>query len=97
MKYVSKKNEIVGTKQRISTIAPEIIDDLQVGDPILLDDGLFELKVVERGEDEVRCEVIIGGLLKSSKGMNLPRTSLFSSKCYRKRLARSRLGTGPLH
>ncbi|MFT5728023.1 MAG: pyruvate kinase [Desulforhopalus sp.] len=71
-----QKDEIVGTKQRISTIAPEIIDDLEIGDPILLDDGLFELKVVERGEDEVRCEVIIGGILKSSKGMNLPRTSL---------------------
>ena len=75
-KICIQKDEIVGTKHRISTIVPEIIDDLEVGDPILLDDGLFELKVVEKGADEVRCEVIVGGILKSSKGMNLPRTSL---------------------
>lgn len=71
-----QKKEIIGTKDRISTIVPEIIDDLQLGDPILLDDGLLELKVIERNADNVLCEVVIGGTLKSSKGMNLPRTSL---------------------
>lgn len=73
---VVQRSEIVGTSERISTIAPEILDDLKVGDPILLDDGLLELKVIEVNGDEALCEVVVGGTLKSSKGMNLPATSL---------------------
>lgn len=71
-----QKEEVLGTAERISTIAPEIIGDLRVGDPILLDDGLFELKVISTEENRVTCEIIVGGTLKSSKGMNLPSTPL---------------------
>lgn len=71
-----QKEEIEGNPSAFSTIAPEILDDLRIGDPILLDDGLLELKVVRKDEFEVVCEVVIGGTLKSSKGMNLPATPL---------------------
>ncbi len=67
---------VEGTAECISTITPEVLADLREGDPILLDDGLLELKVVSEGADEVVCEIIVGGLLKSSKGINLPQTSL---------------------
>ncbi len=67
---------VEGTNECISTITPEVIPDLKRGDPILLDDGLLELKVVKEGREEVVCEVIVGGLLKSSKGINLPQTHL---------------------
>ena len=67
---------IEGTPKRISTITPAILADLRAGDPVLLDDGLLELRVVGEGADEVRCEVVVGGALKSSKGINLPRTEL---------------------
>jgi pyruvate kinase len=46
------------------------------GDPILIDDGLLELEVVSASRTEIRCRVISGGILKSKKGMNLPRTLL---------------------
>ena len=46
------------------------------GDRILVDDGLLELKVLSVGETEVRCRVLVGGVLKSNKGVNLPRPSL---------------------
>lgn len=67
---------IEGTAARFSTIAPEILADLKEGDQILLDDGLFELKVTKEGADEVHCKIIVGGTLKSSKGINLPMTKL---------------------
>ncbi len=67
---------ITGTRERISTIVPEILADLKTGDPILLDDGLLELRVLKEGSTEVQCEVVIGGALKSNKGMNLPSTAL---------------------
>ncbi len=65
-----------GTVDRISTITPDILADLKVGEPVLLDDGLLELRVLKEGADEVHCEVIVGGTLKSSKGINLPQTAL---------------------
>jgi len=43
------------------------------GDRILMDDGLLEVVVLESSETDIRCKVITGGLLKSNKGMNLPR------------------------
>ena len=67
---------VEGNVDRISTITPGILGDLRVGDPVLLDDGLLELRVVKEGRDEVHCEVIVGGTLKSSKGINLPSTAL---------------------
>lgn len=65
---------VEGNSERFSTIVPEIIPDLRLGEPVLLDDGLIELKVVTEGEREAECVVIVGGVLKSNKGMNLPVT-----------------------
>ncbi len=69
-------DNILGTEERFSTIVPEIIGDLKKGDPILLDDGLLELRVVRPGEEEVLCEIVTSGRLYSHKGMNLPETRL---------------------
>lgn len=49
--------------------------DVEPGDRILIDDGLLELEVLSTGETDIACRVITGGLLKSNKGMNLPRAS----------------------
>ena len=75
-RIVIQADPIEGNSERFSTIAPEIIADLRAGDPILLDDGLLELIVLEEGTDEVSCQVVVGGTLKSSKGINLPATPL---------------------
>lgn len=68
--------QVMGNKQRFSTIAPEVLPDLRIGEQVLLDDGLIELKVVKEGDSEVKCLVVVGGVLKSNKGMNLPATKL---------------------
>lgn len=48
-------------------------DDVQPGHRILLDDGLMELRVDKiDGERVVHTEVVVGGTLKTRKGMNLP-------------------------
>ncbi len=46
--------------------------DVEPGDPILLDDGLLEFEVLEVDVEQVRCRVIVGGVLKDRKGINLP-------------------------
>ncbi|MBN1139277.1 MAG: pyruvate kinase [Anaerolineae bacterium] len=47
---------------------------VQIGDRILLDDGLIELSVLLITGQQILCEVVVGGVLKTNKGMNLPRT-----------------------
>lgn len=42
------------------------------GDQILIDDGLIELRALSTTEQEVHCQVVVGGTIKSNKGMNLP-------------------------
>ena len=43
------------------------------GDVVLLDDGRISLVVQDASSKErIKCEVVIGGVLKSNKGLNLP-------------------------
>ncbi len=55
---------------------PELPRFIQVGGIILLDDGNLELKATKIDTHTVETEVIVGGVLKSHKGMNLPGTSI---------------------
>lgn len=50
--------------------------DVKLGERILIDDGLIELKVGEVSGQDITCDVIIGGLLINHKGLNLPGTGL---------------------
>ncbi len=68
--------DVVGTPGLISTNYNRLAEDVRVGDPILLDDGLIRLEVESTGGGEVRCLVRVGGMLKDHKGMNLPGTPL---------------------
>lgn len=60
------------TSGRISVDYPALPTDVKPGDQILIDDGRMELQVKSVGEIEVETEVIVGGLLGSRKGINLP-------------------------
>ena len=54
-------------------VSPAVLGSvLQVGNEVLIDDGHIKLRVdaVERGR--ARCTVIVGGLISSHKGVNLP-------------------------
>lgn len=53
-----------------------LLEDIQEGEEILLDDGLLHLKVIEKHPDCLLAEVIEGGLLRSRKGVNFPSTRI---------------------
>jgi len=53
------------------TYAP-LAHEISVGDTVLMDDGLLELRCVSVEGDRTHLEVVRGGLLKSRKGINLP-------------------------
>jgi pyruvate kinase len=64
--------DIVGAAEVIPTTYRPLPQDVKVGDRILLDDGLLELRVLGMNETDVQCQVVHGGLLKEHKGINLP-------------------------
>lgn len=68
----------VGNAQRIYVSYPNLHDDVEVGQTILVDDGKIELKVIaiDHAKKEVRLECPNGGTLKSKKGINLPNTKI---------------------
>jgi pyruvate kinase len=66
-----------GTSGVVYTSYLQFARDVKAGEPVLMDDGKLELRVLETdGEGEVRCEVVHGGVLKPRKGINLPSTAI---------------------
>ena len=67
-------NEVEGTPGKFSITYENLINDVNVGSYILLDDGLVELQVKEIDKDkgEVKCDILNTGELKNKKGVNLP-------------------------
>ncbi|MCH8325452.1 MAG: pyruvate kinase [Bacteroidetes bacterium] len=64
--------DIKGTSEKISTSYKPLVNDAQIGDTILIDDGLLRLKVTQKNEDSLTCIIENGGILKPKKGINLP-------------------------
>jgi pyruvate kinase len=64
--------EVEGTSELVPIDYPHLADDSQVGNQILIDDGLLELRIVKKGSDGIVAKVVVGGVLKSRKGVNLP-------------------------
>ena len=63
---------VVGDRGKIPVQFHGLEGFVGTGDRILIDDGSLEILVLESSEEDIRCKVITGGLLRSRKGMNLP-------------------------
>src|SRR5690625_2590493 len=64
--------DVEGTSEIIPIDYDNLPKDAKVGDRILVDDGLLELKVTELRSEDVIATVVVGGEIKSRKGVNLP-------------------------
>ncbi len=78
--------EEVGEGELPTTYAA-LAQDVQPGDPVLLDDGLLELECVETRENRARFRVVRGGILRGNKGINIPTGALSASSLTPKDLA----------
>lgn len=61
-----------GTKDQITLNYANVLKDLHVGSPILLDDGFYKLIVTSIENDGVTCEIQNSGTIKSRRGVCLP-------------------------
>ncbi len=70
-------HECIGDDSKIYITYETFPQDVRANEIILLDDGKIQMRVIETNKkDTVLCEVVHGGILTSSKGVNLPNTKV---------------------
>ena len=72
--------DVVGDEIHVGVNYSGLVDDLEIGDRILVNNGLVICEVREITKTDVICEVIIGGELSDRKSMSFPNKVL--SKVY---------------
>lgn len=65
-------DDIVGCEQKVSITYSGLVDDVDKGKIILIDDGLIGLEVVSKTDRDIVCTVVNGGELGERKGVNVP-------------------------
>ncbi|GLT60943.1 hypothetical protein SLA2020_336820 [Shorea laevis] len=61
----------VGTADCVSVSYDDFVNDVEVGDMLLVDGGMMSLMVKSKTDDSVKCEVVDGGELKSRRHLNV--------------------------
>ena len=70
------RESVIGNKDRISFNYPQVIDNLEVGTTILLNDGFVRLEVISVEDDGVTCKILDSATLTSRRGTNIPGVDL---------------------
>lgn len=65
-------DDVEGNQERVSVSYKELIKELNVGDQILVNNGLLIFEVKELKEKDAICQVIVGGEMSDRKSMNFP-------------------------
>ena len=65
-------DEVEGDEQRVSVTYKNLPQDVKVGGPILIDDGLIGMTVEKIEGSNIICRVNNGGVVSNNKGVNIP-------------------------
>jgi pyruvate kinase len=65
-------DDVVGDAHRVSVTFARLPQVVKPGDTLYLNDGLIQVEVEQVQGSDVRCRVVVGGELRSRKGLNLP-------------------------
>ena len=65
-------NEGIGNRQRAFVNFPRLSAVVKQGDILFLNDGMIQLQVVKIEGQDIHCRLLVGGELRSHKGLNLP-------------------------
>ena len=74
--FVLTTRSVSGTTHQVTVPLPNLPKDVRPGNTVLLDDGKIELRVERTNESDIVTRVVVGGLLHSGKGLNVPRVTL---------------------
>ncbi len=75
-KFTLTNRDVPGDAKEVGLTYPDLPHNVRNGDIILLADGIMKLKVDSASNTDVVCKVIVGGVLSSNKGINLPARSI---------------------
>jgi pyruvate kinase len=72
--FILTSRDIPGTQTESSVTYGPLVEEVPEGATILLDDGKVEMKVLRKDMEQrnLHCEVVVGGPLSNSKGVNFP-------------------------
>lgn len=65
-----------GASNELTSNYSKLIDEIAVGDRVMLSDGTISMQVVDKSRDRIRCSVTVRGTIRSRQGINLPGVSL---------------------
>ncbi|WP_455206101.1 pyruvate kinase [Kaarinaea lacus] len=65
-------DDIIGDKHRLSVSFDRLPQVVKPGDQLFVNDGFIHLKVKAVENQNIRCRILVGGELRSRKGLNLP-------------------------
>ena len=68
--------EILGDTDKCSVTYKDLYKDVKIGGTILVDDGLLNFRVDDIKGTNIICTVIVGGMIKNHKGVNVPNISI---------------------
>lgn len=75
-KFTITMDDVVGDETKCTVSYKELVDDVNVNDRILIDDGLIELVVLSKDKKDILCEVKNTGIVKNKKGVNVPNVKI---------------------
>jgi len=70
------REPVLGNAKRVAANRPELFEDAEAGQRILIDDGAVRFHVVAKEPGGLLCRCYVGGRIGSRKGLNLPDTDL---------------------
>ena len=70
--FAFTSDDCVGTNERVSVSYKNLANEVNVGDTILVNNGLLSFRVIGISGNTVNCEVIVGGEMSDRKSMNFP-------------------------
>jgi pyruvate kinase len=71
-KFTLTTEDIIGDRSRVSVSFSRLPQAVKPGDRLFLNDGYIQIEVEHVKKNDVHCKVLVGGQLRSRKGLNLP-------------------------
>lgn len=65
-------NPVLGDYTKFSIDYRELINEVEIGNIIKIDDGLVELQIMDKGPDYLLCKVLKEGYISDNKSLNFP-------------------------
>ncbi len=71
-RFTLTSRQLVGNRELVSVSLPELPRVVRPDDLLFINDGLIQVRVETVEDDLVHTRVVVGGTLRSKKGLNLP-------------------------